>query len=82
MARLGWRVSFTCAVLAGSPEPRLRWRKTGQNVVCGEGPRLVFEAVARAHGGTYICEADNGYQETSSVQLTVLCTLFSNTVFF
>ena len=80
------RVTLTCAVLAGSPEPRLVWRrrKTRQNVVVGssgwndllgEGRRLVMDAVERSDEGVYTCEADNGFGVTSSssVNLTVLC---------
>ena len=70
--------TLTCAVLAGSPAPRLRWqKKTGENVVfVGEGRRLVFGAVTKEDAGTYICLADNGFSEepaVSSVELDVLC---------
>jgi hypothetical protein len=82
----GRQLALTCAVLAGSPEPRLRWRrrskgggtsaKTTENVVVGEGRRLVLEHVAKEDAGTYTCEADNGFSEepvTSSMELEVHC---------
>jgi hypothetical protein len=90
--RQSGRVTLTCAVLAGSPEPRLVWRrKTRQNVVVsgsgwndllGEGRRLLIDAVERSDEGVYTCEADNGFGVTSSssVNLTVLCK-FSNLIF-
>jgi hypothetical protein len=69
------RVTLTCAVLAGSPEPRLLWRKNGGGVM-GEGRRLVLEPVQRSEAGIYTCEADNGFSAeaaVSSVELIVHC---------
>jgi len=76
-ARQADRVTLSCAVLAGTPEPRLLWRHSSQNKVVsegrsdfndevfddlvGEGRRLVFEAVKRSDEGIYTCQADNGY---------------------
>ncbi len=78
------RAILTCAVLAGRPEPRLLWRKMETKVVIAEGGRLVFDSVTQSNGGTYTCEADNGYGAvaTSSVHLTVLCTSIFNLIFF
>jgi hypothetical protein len=70
------RVTLTCAVLAGSPEPRLLWRRKDDGEVIGEGRRFVIETVQRTDGGTYICEADNGFGgdlPVSSVELLVYC---------
>ncbi len=70
------RVTLTCAVLAGSPEPRLLWRRKDDGELIGEGRRFVIEAVKRTDGGTYLCEADNGFGgdlPVSSVELVVQC---------
>ena len=70
------RATLTCAVLAGRPEPQLRWlRREGE--VVGEGRRLVLDDLTRWDAGMYTCEADNGFGEValSSVQLLVNCKL-------
>ncbi len=79
------RVTLTCAVLAGSPEPRLLWRRKDDGEVIGEGRRLVIEAVKRTDGGTYLCEADNGFGgdlPVSSVELLVYCKYIINCCLF
>ena len=76
---------LSCHVQAGSPRPKLRWRKllgplpSGEEAI--EGNSMILEPVSRYDMGKYACEADNGFginPVTSLVRVEVECKFFSN----
>ena len=76
----GDSAELSCHVVSGSPSPKLRWRKllgplpTGQ--LAKEGGFIKFDSVRRHYTGNYVCEADNGFDDspvTSLVRIEVEC---------
>jgi len=70
--------SFSCKVEAGSPAPKVHWRRRDHTMPGGEetiaGTSITFPRVTRHHSGHYICEADNGFSqlpESKEVRLEV-----------
>jgi len=61
----GQSVSFQCKVEAGSPTPKVVWKRMYQRLPGGEetieDTKLSFRKVTRHHSGHYVCEADNGF---------------------
>ena len=83
----GHRTELSCQAVAGSPPPKLRWRRLLDPLPTGEqsfnGGLLKFEAVQRTYTGNYVCEADNGFDDspvTSLVRIEVECKLNINRI--
>ena len=69
----GDTAQISCDVLNGHPAPKLRWR-TPVGVVNGANVKL--SKTYKEQAGEYVCEADNGFDETpvtSTVVLIVEC---------
>ena len=84
----GDSAELSCHVQAGSPPPKLRWRKLLSALTSGEevkeGSSIKLESVSREDAGKYACEADNGFGNnpvTSLVRVEVECKFFSQQCF-
>ena len=84
-------MSLTCRSLAGSPEPRVVWKRVAEPGRVVAGPVLSWSAVNRQAAGRYACDADNGFGPSpvrQEVELQVHCkymyskhSLFGHPVF-
>ncbi|XP_063397616.1 hemicentin-1-like [Mytilus trossulus] len=55
----GSALQLQCAA-SGVPEPKVEWKKKGNDNYVIEGPLLDVPSVTKADSGFYFCEADNG----------------------
>jgi len=76
--REGEAAVLACRLLAGSPTPSLHWRLPGGRTK--EGPELVIPMVTRELGGSYRCEADNGFSALPVAQSLLLVVTYPPTV--
>ena len=69
----GASVELKCDIVKGSPAPEMTWRRKERKMPTGEesirGLSLTYTSVTRHHSGIYICQADNGFGETSEANL-------------
>jgi len=76
--REGEAAVLACRLLAGSPTPSLHWRLPGGRTK--EGSELVIPMVTRELGGSYRCEADNGFSALPVAQSLLLVVTYPPTV--
>jgi len=76
--REGEAAVLACRLLAGSPTPSLHWRLPGGRTK--EVSELVIPMVTRELGGSYRCEADNGFSALPVTQSLLLVVTYPPTV--
>jgi hypothetical protein len=69
----GKSVTLECEVTRGFPTPEVSWHRRERKMPSGEesirGLSITYTAVTRHHSGVYICDADNGFGDTTSAIL-------------
>jgi len=76
--REGEAAVLACRLLAGSPTPSLYWRLPGGRT--NEGSELIIPMVTRELGGSYRCEADNGFSALPVAKSLLLVVTYPPTV--
>ncbi|CAC5422527.1 unnamed protein product [Mytilus coruscus] len=66
----GEDVRFQCSAI-GIPEPKITWKKIGDEDFVSVGPVLHFPSITREDQGQYVCVADNGIGKTNKTARTI-----------
>ncbi|VDI36498.1 Hypothetical predicted protein [Mytilus galloprovincialis] len=71
----GMDVRFQCSV-DGIPEPKVTWKKIGNEDFLAVGPVLHFPSITREDQGQYVCVADNGIGKTNKTASPIYVRTF------
>ncbi|XP_071181151.1 lachesin-like isoform X2 [Mytilus edulis] len=71
----GVDVRFQCSV-DGIPEPKVTWKKIGNEDFLAVGPVLHFPSITREDQGQYVCVADNGIGKTNKTAKPIYVRTF------
>ncbi|XP_063447928.1 lachesin-like [Mytilus trossulus] len=75
LLKSGEGVRFRCSV-DGIPEPKVTWKKKGNEEFLSMGPVLHFPSITREDQGQYVCVADNGIRKTNKTANQIYVTTF------